>query len=49
MLLPIIELDKAHDRIVLTGWTQLYFYLLKLMGFMLASFIVAGLGGLTKK
>lgn len=49
MILPIIELDKAYDGVVLTGCTQIYFYFLKIMGFVLASFIVAGLGGLTKK
>lgn len=49
MILPIVELDKAYDGVVLTGWIQIYFYFLKIMGFVLGSFIVAGLSGLTKK
>ncbi len=48
-LLPIIELRKYHyDQIQLTGWARYYFYLHKLMGYVLASFLIAGLAGLTQ-
>jgi cytoskeletal protein CcmA (bactofilin family) len=48
MLLPIIELNKAHEAIVVCGWQLGYFYFHKVMGFVLASFLVAGLSGLAK-
>jgi hypothetical protein len=48
MLLPIIELNKAHEAIVLDGFALYYFYFHKIMGFVLASFLVAGLSGLAK-
>ena len=48
-LLPIIELRKYHyDQIQLAGWARYYFYLHKLMGYVLASFLIAGLAGLTQ-
>jgi hypothetical protein len=48
-VLPVIVLDKAHEKIALTGVVKVYFYFLKVMGYILASFLIAGLGGLTKK
>jgi len=48
-LLPIVELDKSHETVKLDGLIQYYFYFLKVMGFVLGSFLVAGLSGLTKK
>jgi hypothetical protein len=48
MLLPIIELRKQHYDIDLTGAARYYFYFHKLMGFVLVSFLIAGLSGLTK-
>ncbi len=47
-LLPIIHLD---DRFKLTfgGWQVYYFYFHELMGYLLGSFVVAGLSGITKK
>lgn len=48
MLLPIIELDKQHDTITLTGWVRVYFYVHKVFGYVLASFLLVGLSGLTK-
>ncbi|MBI3363351.1 MAG: hypothetical protein HY033_00415 [Ignavibacteriae bacterium] len=47
-LLPIIHLD---DRLKLTfgGWQVYYFYFHELMGYLLGSFVVAGLSGITKK
>jgi hypothetical protein len=48
MLLPIIELRKQHYDIDLTGPVRYYFYVHKIMGFVLVSFLIAGLSGLTK-
>lgn len=50
MLLPIIELHKPHyTEITLQGWVRGYFYMHKVLGYVLASFLIAGLSGLTKK
>ena len=50
MLLPIIELHKPHyTEITLQGWVRVYFYTHKVFGYVLASFLIAGLSGLTKK
>jgi uncharacterized protein YjbI with pentapeptide repeats len=49
LLLPIIELDKRHSLEAIDGWQRYYFYVHKLLGYVLGSFIVAGLAGLTKK
>jgi hypothetical protein len=48
MLLPIIKLRDAHYQIDLAGWPRYYFYVHKVAGFVLASFLVAGISGLTK-
>jgi len=48
MLLPIVRLREHHYDIDLKGGTRYYFYAHKLMGWVLASFLVAGLSGLTK-
>jgi uncharacterized protein YjbI with pentapeptide repeats len=47
-LLPIIQLSRHHDDIRLRVGARYYFYFHKVMGFVLASFLVAGLAGLTK-
>jgi hypothetical protein len=47
-LLPIVELSKHHDDVHLKVGAKYYFYFHKIMGFVLASFLVAGLAGLTK-
>lgn len=46
MLLPIIRLREKHYQIDL-GPVRYYFYLHKIAGFVLASFLIAGLSGLT--
>jgi hypothetical protein len=46
MLLPIIRLREKHYQIDL-GCVRYYFYLHKIAGFVLASFLIAGLSGLT--
>jgi hypothetical protein len=48
MLLPIIQLRKEHYDIDLEGFARYWFYGHKLMGYVLASFLIAGLAGLTK-
>ncbi|MDO8546329.1 MAG: hypothetical protein Q7R68_03120 [Nitrospirales bacterium] len=48
MLLPIIKLREIHYHVDLDGWARYYFYIHKAMGFILASFLIAGLAGLTK-
>jgi hypothetical protein len=37
-----------HYAIDLKGWPRYYFYFRKLAGYVLASFLIAGLSGLTK-
>lgn len=55
-LLPIITLDKAHEAILTRGstprppeWLLAYFYVHKIAGWVLGSFLVAGLAGLTQR
>jgi hypothetical protein len=49
LLLPIVELDKRHSLEAIDGWPRYYFYVHELLGYVLGSFIVAGLAGITKK
>jgi hypothetical protein len=48
MLLPIVKLRDMHYAIELNGWARYYFYAHKIMGFVLGSFVLAALAGLTK-
>jgi hypothetical protein len=48
MLLPVIRLREKHYRIDLKRWQRYYFYFHKVMGYVLTSFVIAGLSGLTK-
>ena len=52
-LLPIVELDKSHDRLfsadMLPRWSRYWFYVQSIFGYLLGSFLVAGLAGLTQK
>jgi hypothetical protein len=48
MLLPLVQLSKKHDDVDLDPWPQRYFYMHKIVGVLLASFIAAGISGLTK-
>jgi uncharacterized protein YjbI with pentapeptide repeats len=48
ILLPIIRLRERHYQIDLKSWPRYYFYGHKIMGYVLASFLIAGLAGLTK-
>lgn len=47
-LLPLIKLRERHYKIDLNGWPRYYFYFHQLMGYILGSFLLAGLSGLTK-
>ena len=50
MLLPGIHLRKEHyERVDLQGKARVYFYIHRLLGYLLVFFVVAGLTGLTKK
>jgi hypothetical protein len=48
LLLPIIRLYEPHYKVVLEGIAKYYFAFHQLMGYVLASFLIAGLAGLTK-
>jgi hypothetical protein len=48
LLLPIIRLREKHYQIDLRGGVRYYFYLHKIMGYVLATFLIAGIAGLTK-
>jgi hypothetical protein len=49
MLLPLIRLRERHYQIDLTGWVRYYFYIHKIMGYVIASFLIAGIAWLTTK
>ena len=42
MLLPIIRLRESHYQVDLKTWARYYFYFHKIMGYVLASFLIAG-------
>ncbi|WP_168794690.1 hypothetical protein [Paraburkholderia aromaticivorans] len=48
MFLPIIRLREMHYKIDIHGPVRYYFYFHKLTGWILGSFIIAGLSGITK-
>jgi hypothetical protein len=50
LLLPIVQLDAAHNQLeaALAGGVKHYFYAHKLVGWVLASFLIAALAGLTQ-
>ena len=48
MALPLIDLNKRHERVKLDSFAVVYFYFHKIAGFVLVSFLIAGLSGLTK-
>ena len=49
MILPIIHLRERHYYAVdLTTWIKYYFYIHKIMGYILVFFVIAGLSGLTQ-
>jgi hypothetical protein len=48
VLLPLIKLWGKHERIDMPPWQCYYFYIHKMFGWLLATFVVAGLTGLTQ-
>jgi hypothetical protein len=48
LLLPIIHLRDMHYSIELAGWPRYYFYVHKIMGYVLASLLAVGVSGLVK-
>ncbi|MGA2223470.1 MAG: hypothetical protein ABSH41_03390 [Syntrophobacteraceae bacterium] len=48
MLLPIVRLDQRHYDTSLSNGQRYYFYVHKLVGYVLGLFIIAGLSGITK-
>ena len=48
MLVPLIELKKSHYNGPLKPFPEFYFVIQKLMGYVLVSFLIVGLSGLTK-
>ena len=47
--IPLVSLDKRFDDVELTGLARWYFYLHKIVGYIIALFIAAALSGLTTK
>lgn len=47
MLLPVIRLREKHYEVDLEGGVRYYFYVHKVVGYLLMFFVVAGLTGLT--
>jgi hypothetical protein len=48
LLIPVLRLDQAHYEITFEDWRRYYFGAHVLVGFILVSFILAGISGLTK-
>jgi len=47
-LIPVIELNDKY-KLDFDGWQLGYFYVHKIIGFLLTSFVIAGFSGITKK
>lgn len=48
--LPVVRLREYHySKIELRGWLVYYFYFHQMMGFILASLLIAGVTGLAEK
>jgi hypothetical protein len=48
LLLPIVSLDDRFEKVNIDNPVRYWFYFEKIMGYVLASFLIAGLAGLTK-
>jgi len=46
--LPFVQLRRKFGDIDFTGWVKYYFYIHRLAGYKIRSFILAGLAGITK-
>jgi hypothetical protein len=50
-IVPVVELDDQHAKVInaeLQGWPLWYFYLHRIAAYVLGSFVIAGLAGLTQ-
>ncbi len=47
-LIPLITLRKSDESVVIHGWLDYYFYVHRAAGWLLATFLAAGISGLTK-
>ena len=47
MLLPVVHLRERHYERDLQGWPKWYFYVHRIVGYLLTFFVIAGLAGLT--
>ncbi len=45
-LIPLLELDVKHNAVPLNGWIRLYFFLHRILGFVLLSYYIGGITGL---
>jgi hypothetical protein len=51
-VLPIVKLNGEHEKLILgicNNWTIAYFYIQKVIGYVLGGFLGAGLAGLTQR
>ena len=51
-VLPIVTLNEENQKFILencSSWTIAYFYVQKLIGYVLGGFLAAGLAGLTQR
>lgn len=48
MLLPILQLEKENYNTHPEGFAKYWFYFHKTAGYILASFVIAGITGITK-
>jgi hypothetical protein len=46
MLLPVVELKKGNYEFDLYSWPKYYFYIHKVMGYVLVGFVIASIGGM---
>ena len=46
LLLPFVSLSDAHEKEELEPWIRQYFYVHQLLGWILASFLIAAPSGL---
>ena len=52
LVIPIVKLNEEHEEIIFgicSRWTIMYFYIQKLIGYVLGGFLAGGLAGLTQK
>jgi hypothetical protein len=48
MLLPLVRFRESNYEIEILTWHRVYFYIHKVIGFLLGGFLLAGIGGLVR-